>query len=141
LADRFREGPAPLWLDEGVALQYDAPAKLRLHERDLRLSLERGAAFSLPELLLLDRYPSADRWGAFYGQSASLVRTLLTKGTARQLLAFVEETPHGGMSMALRANFGLGHWRDIQSALPKADRQNSALQLISVTEFSDRASK
>jgi hypothetical protein len=90
LADYFREGPPPLWFDEGVALQYDPPSKQRLHERDLRVGMRRANVFPLSELLALEKYPPADRCGAFYGQSVSLVRLLLTRGSPMQLLACVE---------------------------------------------------
>lgn len=78
LADRLPD--APLWLDEGIAILVDPVAKQRLHERDLRLGPKRGTAFSAEELLSLKTYPSAERWGVFYGQSASLVRHLLARG-------------------------------------------------------------
>ena len=136
LADHFREGPPPLWFDEGVALQYDSPEKQRLHERDLRVGLQRGVAFPLPELLSLKGYPPQERWGVFYGQSASLVRCLLTKGTPQQLLTCVEQAPSGAMSVALREDFGLQGWRDVHpsGAFPANIRRDSALRLVSVTE-------
>ena len=136
LADHFREGPPPLWFDEGVALQYDLPEKQRLHDRDLRVGLQRGVAFPLPELLALKGYPPQDRWGVFYGQSASLVRWLLTKGTAQQLLSCVEQAPDGAVSMALREDFGLQGWREIQTsgAFLTNNLRDSALRLVSVSE-------
>lgn len=136
LADYFREGPPPLWFDEGVALQYDPPEKQRLHDRDLRVGLQQGTVFPLPELLTLQGYPSQDRWGVFYGQSASLVRWLLTKGTAQQLLTCVGQSPRGAMNMALREDFGLQGWRDVHTsgAFPANIRRDSALRLVAVTE-------
>jgi len=53
LADRFRDRAAPLWFDEGVALQYDPAEKQRLHERDRQTGLQRGTAYPLPELLAI----------------------------------------------------------------------------------------
>jgi hypothetical protein len=143
LADHFREGPPPLWFDEGVALQYDPPEKQRLHDRDLRVGLQHGAAFPLPELLTLQGYPPQDRWGVFYGQSASLVRWLLTKGTAQQLLTCVEQAPRGAMSLALRKDFGLQSWRDVHPAgvFPPNIRRDSALQFVAVTESSAGAAE
>jgi hypothetical protein len=136
LADRFRERRAPLWFDEGVALQYDSPAKQRLHERDLRMGLEQGVAFPLAELVTMEGYPTADRWGVFYGQSAALVRHLLAQGTPQQLLASVEQAPIGGMSLALRNDFHLRSWSGVQmpSALSKSAGRDSAIRLVSVTE-------
>jgi hypothetical protein len=144
LADHFREGPPPLWFDEGVALQYDPPAKQRLHERDLRVGLQRGAAFTLPELLILKEYPTQDRWGVFYGQSASLVRWLLTKGTAQRLLQSVAETPNGGISRTLRNDYGIQGWENVHAPielLSTTSRFDAAPRLVSVTATPEDASK
>lgn len=143
LADHFREGPPPLWFDEGVALLYDPPEKQRLHDRDLRVGLQHGTAFPLPELLTLEGYPPQDRWGVFYGQSAALVRWLFTKGTARQLLTCVEQAPVGAMGMALREDFGLQGWRDVHPSgvFPMNVRRDSALRLVDVTESPASASE
>lgn len=144
LADHFREGPPPLWFDEGVALQYDPPEKQRLHDRDLRVGLQRGVAFPLPELLTLKGYPPQDRWGVFYGQSASLVRWLLTKGTAQQLLQGVAETPDGGISRTLRNEFAIQGWENVQApidVLSTTSRFASAPRLVSVTATPANASK
>jgi hypothetical protein len=115
VADRFRDGPAPLWFDEGVALAYDPPEKQALHARDLRLGVQQNAAFALSELLTLEQYPPRQRWGVFYGQSAALVRAMLTKGTPRQLLSCVERAPRGGMLIALRHEYGLQNWQAIET--------------------------
>lgn len=118
LADRFRDAPAPLWFDEGVALQYDPAAKRRLHDRDLQSGLQRGTALPLSELLAQRGYPSADRWGEFYGQSASLVRFLLTKGSPQDLVDFVVRSRDVGSDLALRETYQIadvdrlyGQWR------------------------------
>lgn len=136
LADHFREGPPPLWFDEGVALQYDSPEKQRLHERDLRIGLQHGTAFPLSELLTLKGYPPQDRWGVFYGQSASLVRLLLTRGSAKQLLVCVEQAPLGAINIALREDFGLQGWRDVHAnaAFPGNLRRGLMLRLVPITE-------
>jgi hypothetical protein len=115
LADRFRHGRPPLWFDEGVALLYDPPAKLRLHRRDLRDGLQRGVAFSAGELMSLRSYPSPDRWGVFYGQCAVIVDALRERGTSDQLLTFVDRVPTKGVDGALREIY------DIKGA-PRFDR-------------------
>lgn len=135
LADHFREQSAPLWFDEGVALQYDPPAKQRLHQRDLHLGMERGAAFTLPQLVTLERYPPADQWGVFYGQSAALVRILLKHGTAPQLLACVKQASPGAMMLALRNDYRLQNWGDLQQrdAALIDERRESGHRLVSLT--------
>lgn len=113
LADRFRDGAPPLWFDEGVALLHDTREKQQLHARDLHAGLQRGIAFPLSELLDLQEYPSAERWGVFYGQSAAVVRMLLTRRTAKQLLTCIEQAPRGAVSMALREELGHQGWPDL----------------------------
>lgn len=126
IADLFRNGAPPLWFDEGVALQYDPPAKRLLHERDLQLGLSRGTAYSLPELLALKGYPPADRWGVFYGQSAALVAKLLKSGSAAQLVRCAESTPQGAL-VALGDVRELHAWRDVATNSPPAP----AIKLVS----------
>ena len=143
LADRFRDSPAPLWFDEGVALQYDAAAKRALHERDLQKGLQRDATVPLAELLSRRDYPPADQWGMFYAQSGSLVRTLLAKGTPEQLIAFVQSSREVGVDFALRETYQLanidaldGAWRreaiSLSAALPaELALPAAALQVVS----------
>jgi hypothetical protein len=113
LADRFRATPAPLWFDEGVALQYDSPAKRQLHERDLRHGLQRGEVFSLTELLAENRYPPQSQWGVFYGQSGSLVRWLLTRESPEKLVQFIGRSHEHGASRALADTYGVGSFDDL----------------------------
>jgi hypothetical protein len=113
LADRFRSAPAPLWFDEGVALQYDPAAKRRLHERDLRVSLQRGEVLPLAELLAQSSYPPQKQWAAFYGQSGSLVRWLLTKESPEKLVQFVGRWRELGASRALTETYGIAHLDDL----------------------------
>jgi hypothetical protein len=134
LADRFRSTPVPLWLDEGVALQYDPAAKRQLHERDYRLGLQRGEAFSLPELLAESSYPTPSRWGVFYGQSGSLVRLLLTRDSPEKLVEFVGVSREQGASRALAATYGVGSLDDLyrqwrNSAISLADPLPKGLPL------------
>jgi hypothetical protein len=111
LADVFPD--APLWLDEGIAILADPAAKQRLHERDFRLGLKRGTAYSAAELLSLKAYPPAERWGVFYGQSASLVRSLLERGSAAELLAMARSANEIGPNLALRKTFGVSGLNEI----------------------------
>lgn len=116
LADRFAD--VPLWCDEGLALLLDPLDKQQLHERDLRSGDQRGELMPINELFGLQRYPAAERWGLFYGQSASIVRCLLQRGTPQQLLAFAKAQRSLGTNKALREVYGLSgvaeldrHWR------------------------------
>ncbi len=113
LADRFRESPAPLWFDEGVALLYDSAAKRALHERDLKAGQQRRIAVPLPELLRQAEYPQAERWGVFYGQSAALVRCLLANGSPGELINFVHRSQDVGIDLALRETYHLANIDDL----------------------------
>lgn len=101
IADRFRSSLPPLWFDEGMAIQYDVASKRTLHDRDVQAALAAGTAFTIDELIAVDAYPPADRWGAFYGQSGAFVRWLLTNGSPEEVLAFARESRSQGIHFAL----------------------------------------
>lgn len=125
LADEFRDAPAPLWFDEGVAILYDSATKQVLHERDLQLGLTRGLGFGLSELLSLTEYPSAERWGVFYGQSLSLVRSLLSQGSPGSALLWVKRCPEVGINIALRETYGLRGIQDLELVWRKGVQPHS----------------
>jgi hypothetical protein len=108
IADRFREGPAPLWFDEGAALQYDPANKRRLHERDFQVGLTRGEAFPLEELLAETRYPPAERWDVFYGQSGSLLRWILSRVSPERALEFAKRAKAVGANRGVAEVLRLG---------------------------------
>jgi hypothetical protein len=108
LADRFAERPLPRWIDEGVALLADPPAKQRRHLDDLRAALAAGGEFPLIELITLADYPSASRWGVFYGQSMSLVDYLVDEFGPRRFMDFVEQSLEQGHERALRQTYDFG---------------------------------
>jgi hypothetical protein len=107
VADGFRDRPAPLWYDEGLALLADAPAKRRLHQRDLEIGIRQGTTFRLVELLSAERYPSADRMGVFYGQCASLTQFLLEESPPERIHDLAAQTQIVGVSAALRQTYGV----------------------------------
>src|SRR5262249_15477829 len=72
LADRFASDELPRWADEGMAILAENSAKQLRHWQDLEYALVSRGEFRLAEFLQLGEYPPAQRWGAFYGQSASL---------------------------------------------------------------------
>lgn len=140
LADRFAD--VPLWCDEGLALLFDPLDKQQLHERDLRRGEQRGDLMPINDLFGLQSYPAAERWGLFYGQSASIVRCLLQRGAPQQLLAFAKAQRSLGTNEALREVYGLSgvaeldrHWR---SSL--ASRSDTPLTLVTFAATSTRIS-
>ncbi len=115
LADAFADKKLPRWLDEGIAILADSPTKQSQHRRDLKIALQRGAEFRVLELVSLADYPPAERWGAFYGQSASLVQYLVEQGDERQFVEFVRIALADGYDRGLRQVYGC--------ALPELERQ------------------
>jgi hypothetical protein len=108
LADRFSGRELPRWIDEGVAVLADPPEKRARHLQTFHEALCRGAHFRLLELFALDDYPPADRWGTFYGQSASLVDYLVDQTGPERFVEFVELALAQGYEQALRQTQGLG---------------------------------
>lgn len=114
IADRFRNRPAPLWYDEGLALLMDKPEKLKLHERDLREGLRKGTAFRLSEIFAAESYPEAHRVPVFYGQCAALTRLLLTEGEPRKIHAFAERLTSLGANAALLATYDIPNFDKLE---------------------------
>jgi hypothetical protein len=100
LADRFRDRPAPLWFDEGVAILCDSPAKQRLHRRDFARGVDERRHFRTAELLALESYPGS-RVDVFYGQCAELTHYLLTLDTPATMLRFLDRASIVGANQAL----------------------------------------
>lgn len=102
VADLTPSQPLPRWLDEGIAILADPAEKQGRHLSELRNSIRQGAEFRLFELINLgDDYPPGPRWGAFYGQSASLVDYLLALGGEQRLGDFIRLASATGCEQAL----------------------------------------
>lgn len=135
LADHFREGLPPLWFDEGVAIQYDPKHKQVLHERDFARGLSDRCAYSPTDLITLGTYPPPARWGVFYGQSASLVRWLLTRHSAPDLLRCVVDSRSEGSNLALREHLSLRDWKNTPSPAELISTAGRPFNLVSVNGF------
>jgi len=107
LADRFARHALPRWVDEGVAILADTSDKQRRHRQDLEQALAARREFRLIELVTLIDYPEAQRWGTFYGQSASLVEYLVERFGERPFLDFVEAASQHGYERALTTAYRL----------------------------------
>lgn len=108
LADRFVERALPRWVDEGMAILADPADKQGEHLRDLKHALATRDEFRVPELITLADYPQAHRWGAFYGQSASLVKFLVNQGGHERFVRFVELALERGYEKGLRQIYDFG---------------------------------
>lgn len=117
LADRFT-GPLPRWADEGAAILADPREKRSRHLQDFTNAVSGRSDFRVLELMMLADYPPAQRWGAFYGQSASLVEYLVSVGGEEQFVEFLEATFEQGHERALRRVYHMGivelerRWRE-----------------------------
>ena len=108
LADRFTGHTLPRWIDEGIAILADPVEKQGHHLRDLRNAMASRAEFRLFELITLADYPPAQRWGAFYGQSTSLVQYLVAQAGAERFLDFVDRSFEEGYEPALHHVYHFG---------------------------------
>lgn len=114
LADKFSDGRLPAWADEGMAVLADSGVKQDAHQRDLHVARSSRRTFRLVELFALDGYPAAERQAAFYGQSASLVRYLVARGTPEQFVTFLIAAGSDGYDSAARKVYGLRGVRELE---------------------------
>lgn len=117
LADHFTEGPPPPWVDEGLATLFDDLDKQLKHESDFRDAASRGSAYRFDELMRMERIPEQTyRQRVFYGQSAAIVRWLLTRADGPTLLRFINDSTTVGLSRSLRMHYAI----DTSAALETA---------------------
>jgi hypothetical protein len=131
VADQFRDHPAPLWYDEGLALLVDPPEKLRLHERDLRNGLRLGTAFRISEMLSAERYPEPHRMGVFYGQCAALTQLLLNERQPSRIHEFASQISAVGVNPALQASYGIGGVAELERRWARHDYSLSSQPVAS----------
>jgi peptidase MA superfamily protein len=126
LADCFAGHVVPRWIDEGAALLADPTEKKLRHKAEMEQAIAARSAFRVVELLTLEDYPANNRWGAFYGQSLSLVEYLTQQRSTDEFIRFVQLSFDKGYDASLREVYGLGgvaelerHWKS-KTALPAA---------------------
>lgn len=113
LRDRFATHEVPRWADEGAAILADAKDKRERHQKDLREAVSRGTTFSVASLVSMEGYPPSDRWGAFYGESASLTRYLVERKCPVDFVNFVECAGAQGYDVALQKYYGIDDLADL----------------------------
>ena len=113
LRDRFVSTAPPRWADEGMATLADTEAKQGRHRKDLMAALADGTTFHPANLLAMDDYPRADRFGAFYGESVSLTKFLVERATPQQFVDFVERAKQVGYDAALQSCYGINGAREL----------------------------
>jgi hypothetical protein len=146
LADRFGDAALPRWLDEGMAILADSREKQRRHRHSLERAMAAGTHFRLAELVALGDYPPAERWGAFYGQSASVVEYLVAQRGHARFVEFVELALERGYDHALRKVYGLAdlgelerRWHGQVFAPASAARDDSRSQRVGAASQAARA--
>lgn len=108
MADEFGAGELPAWADEGMAVLADPPAKQSLHARDFRAGRLNGSTSRLASFVGESSYPSAKTVAVFYGQSASLVKYLVARGSPTDFVRFLHLAEKEGYDAALTAVYRLG---------------------------------
>ncbi len=102
VAERFVQRQIPRWADEGMATLADSVSKQSAHLTDFQHAHRRGHSFRLANLFALENYPQPEHQATFYGQSVSLAKFLVERGSADQLMRFVEMSQHRGYDAAAR---------------------------------------
>lgn len=107
LADRFATAPPPRWADEGLAVLFDHEEKRAAHDGDFAAARRAGTIWSVSYLFAMEELPlEPHRQRVFYGQSAALVRWLLTRGGPETLVAFLDDAATAGTGPALERHYG-----------------------------------
>lgn len=102
LSDKFGSNPMPRWAEEGIAILADPAAKQARHRNDLKVAVSNGTVFSTALLFAMGNYPQRDRFGAFYGQSASLTEYLVRRRNPAQFVTFIQRAQLEGYDSALQ---------------------------------------
>ena len=114
LADCSLGRLVPRWIDEGAALLADPAEKKLRHKAEMAGALADRSAFRVVELLTLEDYPANNRWGAFYGQSLSLVEYLTQQRSTDDFIRFVQLSFDKGYDASLREVYGLTGVADLE---------------------------
>ncbi len=114
LQEQFGTTVVPPWADEGMAILADTLSKQVRHDQDLHVAIGDGSHFRLRELLTLEGYPPAHRWGAFYGQSASLTKFLVQRTTPKRFAEFIAVAETQGYDAALRECYGIANLAELE---------------------------
>jgi hypothetical protein len=113
LRERFIRTKLPRWADEGLAILADTKAKQGRHFKDLQDAIAGRTTFNVASLLAMDDYPRSDRFGAFYGQSASLAEFLVNRKSPATFIEFIERADSDGYDKALRQCYGFSGLADL----------------------------
>lgn len=109
------------------AVVADAPAKQSLHLRDFNTGQRNGSAFRLVSFVGARGFASPEKVPVFYGQSVSLVKYLVERGSPADFVRFLHRADEVGCDTALAEVDGLRdigeldhQWRTAAMATRKA---------------------
>jgi hypothetical protein len=115
LAGQFGPKPIPRWADEGMAVLSEPRDEISRHVRNLSAHRQAGQLFKLNELLALSDWPEAQRVGAFYAESVSVVDYLCGLRDQQTFAKFLKEGLSSGMDAALKKYYGIDGARDLET--------------------------
>lgn len=107
LADRFSTRQISRWADEGMAILAEPLSKQSLRTRDLKAALADRRTIRTSDLLVLNTNLPSQFRAAFYGQSTSLVKFLVDRGTPAKFVDFIDNSMVHGHDRALRELYGI----------------------------------
>jgi hypothetical protein len=142
LADCFVGRLVPRWIDEGAALLADPAEKQLRHKAEMAGAFVDRSAFRVVELLTLEDYPAGNRWGAFYGQSLSLVEYLTQQRSTNDFIRFVQLSFDKGYDASLREIYGLADVAELErcwkskATLPRGVANRGTARGVALAEVS-----
>lgn len=95
------------WANEGIAVQVEPRNRIWLHLRNLPVYREQGRLLPIASLIRLAGYPSPQKMGPFYAQSASLVAFLIQEHGPRTLVQFLQDSQAQGYEDSLQRHYGV----------------------------------
>jgi hypothetical protein len=144
IAERFLERQIPRWADEGIAVLADSIEKQTAHLADLQMAHAQGRSFRLVQLFTFENYPAPEHQATFYGQSVSIARFLLDRGSSEQLVNFVECATNYGYDAAARDIYGFSGVAELErewlSQLPSTTKTASIWPTARQNRKASRAS-
>jgi hypothetical protein len=115
IAGQFGSAQVPRWADEGIAVLSEPAAVQEKHRANLLKCLKQGGgAFPVSDLMQLPNYPAAERVGAFYAQSVSLVDYLSKQRGPQVFSQFLRDAVKQGYPRALNQHYGFTDFADLQ---------------------------
>jgi hypothetical protein len=130
IADRLDVAHLPRWADEGMATLADSMAKQERHHRDLVQAFQRGTVFRLGQLLSATDYPAQNQWGAFYGQSVSLVKFLVERDSPARFVEFLETARKDGYASALQSIYHIADVAALERQWRRAVTESDPVSVV-----------